>query len=94
MRSSLNSNYFHYLPDGPLANDAIPAGPGAGLGVQWRLASEALQGWAQGNGLNPENLTLQPEDLGMRITFLSNGPVTATSPPYCDVAVPFVPANS
>jgi DNA-binding transcriptional MerR regulator len=72
-----------------LPNDAIPSGPGGGPGVQWQLASEALRAWAQENSLNPESLTLKPEDLGMRITYLSNGPVTETSAPYCDCAVPF-----
>ena len=72
-----------------LPNDAIPSGPGGGPGVQWQLASEALRAWAEENGLNPESPTLKPEDLGMRITYLSNGPVTETSAPYCDFAVPF-----
>ena len=33
----------------------------------------------------------QPEDLGLRITYLATGPVTETSVPddYCDFAVPF-----
>jgi hypothetical protein len=57
--------------------------------VQWQLASEALRAWAEENGINPESLTLNPEDLGMRITYLASGPITATSVPYCDFAVPF-----
>ncbi len=77
-----------------LANDALPTGPGGDPGVQWQLASEALQTWAEENGLNPDSLTLKPEDLGMRITYLANGPVTETSPPYCDFAVPFALGNS
>lgn len=72
-----------------LPNDAIPAGPGGGPGVQWQLASEALRAWAEENGLEPDSLTLKPEDLGMRITYLASGPITATSAPYCDFAVPF-----
>jgi DNA-binding transcriptional MerR regulator len=72
-----------------LPNDALPTGPGANPGVQWQLASEALLSWAEENDLNPESLTLKPEDLGMRITYLSNGPVTETSAPYCDFAVAF-----
>ena len=77
-----------------LANDALPTGPGGDPGVQWQLASEALQTWAEENGLNPDSLTLKPEDLGMRITYLANGPVTEASPPYCDFAVPFAQGNS
>jgi hypothetical protein len=58
-------------------------------GVQWQLASEALRAWAEKGGINRESPTLKPEDLGMRITYLVNGPVTKTSVPDCDVAVPF-----
>jgi DNA-binding transcriptional MerR regulator len=72
-----------------LPNDAIPTGPGGDPGVQWQLASEALRAWAEKNGIDPNDLTLKPEDLGMRITYLANGPVTDTSTPYCDFAVPF-----
>jgi hypothetical protein len=69
-----------------LPNDALPTGPGGNPGVQWQLASEALRAWAKEQGIDPSN---QIEDLGMRITYLANGPVTATSAPYCDFAVPF-----
>jgi DNA-binding transcriptional MerR regulator len=72
-----------------LPNDALPAGPGGNPGAQWQLASEALQAWAVEHGLDPENLALKPEDLGMRITYLASEPVTETSAPYCDFAVPF-----
>ena len=72
-----------------LPNDALPAGPGENPGVQWQLASEALQAWAAEHGLNPEDLELKPEDLGLRITYLASGPVTETSAPYRDFAVPF-----
>ncbi len=72
-----------------MPNDALPAGPGGSPGVQWQLASEALRAWAEEGGLEPESLTLEPEDLGVRITYLANGPVTETSVPYCDFAVPF-----
>jgi DNA-binding transcriptional MerR regulator len=72
-----------------LPNDALPAGPGGDPGAQWQLASEALQAWAVEHGLDPENLALKPEDLGMRITYLASEPVTETSAPYCDFAVPF-----
>ena len=72
-----------------LPNDALPAGPGEDPGVQWQLASEALRAWADEHGLDPESLAVRPEDLGMRITYLASEPVTETSAPYCDFAVPF-----
>jgi DNA-binding transcriptional MerR regulator len=72
-----------------LPNDALPAGPGGNPGVQWQLASEALQAWAAEGAINHENLELKPEDLGLRITYLAVEPITETSAPYCDFAVPF-----
>jgi DNA-binding transcriptional MerR regulator len=73
-----------------LPNDGLPSGPGADPGVQWQLAGEAVRAWAEEHDLNPERLTLKPEDLGMRITYLSSGPITTTSAPSCDFAAPFV----
>ena len=72
-----------------LPNDALPAGPGGNPAVQWQLAAESLRAWAQEQGIEDERLTLKPEDLGMRITYLATGPVTETSAPYCDFALPF-----
>ena len=72
-----------------LPNDALPAGPGGNPGVRWQLASEALRAWADEHGMNDEDLALKPADLGVRITYLASGPVTETSAPYCDFAVPF-----
>ncbi len=72
-----------------LPNDALPAGPGGDPAVQWQLASEALHAWAAEGGIDPECLVLEPEDLGVRITYLASGPVTETSALYCDFAVPF-----
>jgi DNA-binding transcriptional MerR regulator len=72
-----------------LPNDALPTGPGGNPGVQWQLASEALHVWGEEYGLNPEELELKPEDLGVRITYLASESVTKTSAPYCDFAVPF-----
>lgn len=71
-----------------LPNEAIAAGPESKPTVQWQLASEALRAWAEHN-IDPEKLVLKPEDLGIRITYLSIGPVTETSAPYCDLAVPY-----
>jgi DNA-binding transcriptional MerR regulator len=77
-----------------IPNDAMPTGPGGNPAVQWQLASEALQAWAAENGIDSEGLSLKPEDLGIRITYFSKGPITEASPPYCDFAVPFALANS
>jgi hypothetical protein len=71
-----------------LPNDALPAGPGGNPAVQWQLASEALHAWAE-HGIDPESLALKPQDLGVRITYFASEPVTETSAPYCDLAVPF-----
>ena len=73
-----------------LPNDALPTGPGGNPGVQWQLASEALRAWAAKSGIDAENLELKPEDLGSRGSPTSSSrPVTETSAPYCDFAVPF-----
>ncbi|MGA2806010.1 MAG: helix-turn-helix domain-containing protein [Acidimicrobiales bacterium] len=69
-----------------IPNDALSAGPGGNPAVQWQLASEALRAWAEENGIDPRN---QLEDLGLRITYLASEPITETSVPYCDFAVPF-----
>jgi DNA-binding transcriptional MerR regulator len=71
-----------------LPNGAKQAVPGESPGAQWQLASEALRNWAE-HGIDPESLVLKPEDLGIRITYFSSEPVTETSAPYCDFAVPF-----
>ena len=68
---------------------ALAAGPGGNPVVQGQLASEALSGWAREHGIDPERLALKPEDLGVRITYLVSDPVSATSAPDCDFAVPF-----
>jgi DNA-binding transcriptional MerR regulator len=67
----------------------IDLGPGPLDAVQWRLADEALRTWADEQGLDREQLSLKPEDLGVRITYLASGPPTETSAPDCDFAVPF-----
>ena len=72
-----------------LPNAALPAGPGGNPGAQWQLASEALRAWAEEHGLSPEHLAIKPEDLGMRMTYLWSEPVTESSAPDCDFAVPF-----
>jgi DNA-binding transcriptional MerR regulator len=70
-----------------IPNDPLPTGPGGSPSVHFQLAGEALRAWAGERGIDAEN---RVEDLGMRITYFSSSwPVTATSAPYCDFAVPF-----
>jgi DNA-binding transcriptional MerR regulator len=69
-----------------IPNDPLPTGPGGSPSVHYQLAGEALRAWAGERGIDHEN---QVEDLGMRITYFSSEPVTATSAPYCDFAAPF-----
>jgi len=68
---------------------ALPVGPGGTSGVQIQLAAESLQAWAQEQEQEhegePFTLTLTPEDLGERITYLATGPASVD----CDFAVPF-----
>ena len=56
-------------------------------GVQIQLAAESLRAWAQEQeqGVGDKQLTLKPEDLGERITYLATGPTSVD----CDFAVPF-----
>jgi DNA-binding transcriptional MerR regulator len=63
---------------------ALPAGYGA---VQWQLACESLDTWAQEQAPAHEGdrLTLTPDDLGLRTTYLAAGP----SLPDIDLAIPF-----
>jgi DNA-binding transcriptional MerR regulator len=75
---------------------ALPAGPGGLVSaVNFQLAMESLQAWGQEQEREHEGepLALTPEDLGLRMTYLATGPVTATSVPddYCDLAIPFLP---
>jgi DNA-binding transcriptional MerR regulator len=72
-----------------MPNDALPSGPGGNPGVQWQLASEALRAWSEEHYINHEVLDGTAADLGIRMTYFSNGPVSKTSDPYCDFAAPF-----
>lgn len=58
--------------------------PGADDPVQWQRADQALRDWAAAGGITPANLTLTPEDLGVRITYLFGEPA-----PDRDFAVPY-----
>jgi DNA-binding transcriptional MerR regulator len=68
----------------------VDLGPGGQITpAQWQLVDEALRGWAAAQGLDPKQLSLTPEDLGMRITYLATPPIREDSVPDCDIAVPF-----
>jgi DNA-binding transcriptional MerR regulator len=70
---------------------SLPVGPGGTPPADIQLAIESLQAWKVEQGIEDERLTLKPEDLGLRITYLATGSVTETSVPddYCDLAAPF-----
>jgi hypothetical protein len=68
---------------------SLPVGPGGTPGADIQLAIESLVAWKVEQGIEDERLTLTPEDLGLRITYLATGPVTKTSVPDCDFAAPF-----
>jgi hypothetical protein len=53
--------------------------------VHWHLAGESLEAWAQEH--EGERLTIEPEDLGLRLTYLASA--LGTEEPYRDMAVPF-----
>lgn len=74
----------------PAHREAFVAfGPYAGENpIQWQLASEALRTWAAENAIDPTGVQLA-EDLGVRITYFVSEPVTETSVPDCDFALPF-----
>ncbi|MGH3299679.1 MAG: MerR family transcriptional regulator [Trebonia sp.] len=68
----------------------VDLGPGGQISpAQWQLADEALRSWADTQGIDPKQLSLKPEDLGVRVTYLASRPLTKTSAPECDFAVPF-----
>jgi DNA-binding transcriptional MerR regulator len=68
----------------------VALGPAGGNPVQWQLASESLSNWAAESGIDDESLWHEFEYLGgPRITYLVTPPVTETSVPDCDFAVPF-----
>jgi DNA-binding transcriptional MerR regulator len=62
----------------------VPWGP-----VQSQLAMEALFAWAKENGIDKAKHDLQPEDLGMRITYLWSESIDATKGPEGTFAVPY-----
>jgi len=76
----------------PAHQEAFVALPDDGdEAVHWHLAMESLWAWAQEQEQEHEGerLALEPEDLGMRITYLASA--YGTEEPYRDMAVPFEP---
>jgi DNA-binding transcriptional MerR regulator len=71
----------------PAHREAFVALPGGYTAVHWQLAAESLEAWGQEQEQEHkgERLTLTPEDLGLRTTYLATGP----SDPGIDLAVPF-----
>jgi DNA-binding transcriptional MerR regulator len=68
----------------------VDLGPGGQIdAAQWQLAYEALVSWRDAQGIEDKQLSLTPDDLGVRITYLATPPITDTSVPDCDFAVPF-----
>ena len=49
--------------------------------AQWQLVSEALHRWGEANAA-------RPSDLGVRITYVAEGPPSPSNGPLCDFAVP------
>jgi DNA-binding transcriptional MerR regulator len=71
---------------------ALPHDPGQmTTAAHWQLATESLHAWMQEQEQvhQGERLALEPADLGVRLTYLWTQPVTATSVPDCDFAIPF-----
>jgi len=68
----------------------VDLGPGGQISpAQWQLADESLRSWANAQLIDPAQLSLGPEDLGVRITYLASRPPQETTGPECDFAVPF-----
>jgi hypothetical protein len=60
----------------------VHLGPGGQTSpAQWKLVSESLHAWA-------DEHDARPSQLGVRITYLASTPITETSAPDCDFAVP------
>lgn len=66
-----------------------PTGPKGLDPARFSLAEQALRTWAEENRIDDTQLSIKPDDLGVRITYLASGPPSETSGPDCDIAVPF-----
>jgi len=70
----------------PAHEEAFVALPAGYTAVHWQLAIESLFTWAQEQGIADAPHVIEPEDLGVRITYLATGP----DDPGHDLAVPFL----
>ncbi len=63
---------------------------------QWQLAMDALQNWATAQGIDDDELAIQPADLGLRFTYFAAEPITGNNVPddYSDFAAPFAYPDS
>jgi len=70
--------------------DLGQAGPEGIDPAHFALAEQALWAWAEQQRIDDERFSLNPGDLGLRITFLyvASGSASETTGPDCDVAVP------
>jgi DNA-binding transcriptional MerR regulator len=59
----------------------VNLGPGQISPARWQVASQSLHAWA-------DERQVHPSELGIRVTFLTDAPVTEASTPDCDFAVP------
>jgi DNA-binding transcriptional MerR regulator len=92
---SLASHYPELsLRTEPAHQEAFVALPDSGdEPVHWQLAGESLEAWAlkREREHRGARLTLTPEDLGLRITYLASA--LGTEEPYRDMALPFAVAR-
>jgi DNA-binding transcriptional MerR regulator len=61
----------------------VSLGPGQISPAQWQLVSESMRAWGDEHGA-------RPSALGVRVTLLATPPITESSEPDCDFAVPIV----
>jgi hypothetical protein len=62
----------------------VDLGPGGQISTaQWQLVTESLHAWVGAHDA-------RSSDLGARVTFLASPPVTESSAPDCDFAVPLI----
>jgi len=68
--------------------DLGPVGPGGIDPAHFALAEQALWAWADRQRNDDAQFSLNPGNLGLRITYLASRPPSETTGPDCDVAVP------
>jgi DNA-binding transcriptional MerR regulator len=76
----------------PAHREAFVTLPGGGAvePAHVQLAIESLQAWKVEQGIEDERLSIRPEDLGLRFTYLATAATGKSVPDdYCDFAAPF-----